>query len=155
MIIDIENFQTPPVVCEYMANMLPDRCGIILEPTPGKGNLVEALKKKGDIVAPNLFEHIPPDARYDWVVMNPPFTPIQEGFEYLKKVCSMSDNIIALLPWLLIINSEKRLKFLQDYGLVSITSLPRKTFPKCRIQTCIVLLKKDFKGVAEFKTFNW
>lgn len=138
-----------------MANMMPDKCGTILEPTPGIGNLVKAVSSKGSVTAPNLFEDIPTGTRFDWAIMNPPFSPMVEGYRYLKLVMEMSDNIIALLPWFIIINSQKRTDDIKNFGLISITHLPRKTFPECRVQCCVLEMKKGYQGSTFFKTFNW
>jgi len=118
-------FQTPPAVCDYMASFLPEIItGSILEPTPGEGNIVSALRKRisvGAIVAPERFEELSKDLRFDWVVMNPPFTPMKVGYQFLEDVMKMSDNIIALLPWFILINSERRLKRIKEFGLKSVT----------------------------------
>ena|ERR1700741_1343393 len=149
------DFQTPPIVADYMASLIPDKCGTILEPTPGLGNLVKAAKIKGKVIAPKNFEYIKKGSRYDWAIMNPPFTPMQEGYRYLTEVMEMSDNIVALLPWFIVINSQKRLDSIEKFGLVSITHLPRKTFPGCRIQCCVLEMRKNYKGKNAFKSFNW
>ena len=52
------NFQTPEYVCDYMASFLPNNAGYILEPTPGKGNLVKVLEQKGKVYAPNNFNDV-------------------------------------------------------------------------------------------------
>lgn len=148
-------FQTPMIVANYMADMLPDDCGIILEPTPGIGNLVRAASYKGTVMFPERFEDLVKGARYNFAIMNPPFTPMKEGYRYLTEVMEMTDNIIALLPWFIIINSQKRLDHIKSFGLVSITNIPRKTFPGSRIQCCILELKKGYKKDTIFKTFNW
>lgn len=148
-------FQTPKVVADYMASLMPDECGTILEPTPGLGNLVKAVNHKGLVIAPMNYEDIPAGARYDWAIMNPPFTPMKEGYRYLKEVMGMADNIIALLPWFILINSERRINDIIDFGLVSVTHLPRKTFPGCRIQCCVLEMKKGFKDGTAFKSFGW
>lgn len=148
-------FQTPPVVAGYMASMLPDNAGTILEPTPGLGNIVEAIKSKGTVIAPRMFEDLPVGGTYDYAVMNPPFTPMKEGYRYLKEVMSMTDNIVALLPWFILINSDRRMIELKTWGLVSVTALPRKTFPGCRIQCCVLELKKGYQGETEFKSFSF
>lgn len=149
------NFQTPSIVAEYMASMLPDDCGTILEPTPGIGNLVRAAEKKGIVTAPERFEDIPKGSRFDYAIMNPPFTPMKEGYRYLLEVMEMSDNIIALLPWFILINSERRLSYLKNFGLVSVTALPRKTFPGTRIQVCVLELRKGYNQTTEFKVFSF
>ena len=148
-------FQTPKVVADYMASLMPDECGTILEPTPGLGNLVKAVKHKGLVIAPINYEDIPAGSRYDWAIMNPPFTPMKEGYRYLKEVMEMTDNIIALLPWFILINSERRINDIIDFGLVSVTHLPRKTFPGCRIQCCVLEMKEGFKDGTTFKSFGW
>lgn len=150
------NFQTPPIVADFMASFLPINCGTVLEPTPGIGNLVIAAEKRGaKVYAPDYFKDIPENYRSDYAIMNPPFTPMIEGYNYLTKVMEMSDLIIALLPWFVLINSEKRLKDILDFGLVSVTHLPRKTFPGCRIQCCILQMNKGYKGETLFKHFTW
>lgn len=149
-------FQTLPVVADYMASLVEDGCKTILEPTPGIGNLVRAVKAKGaKITAPKDFWKLPVGSRFDWAIMNPPFTPMVEGFRYLKAVMEMTDNITALLPWFILINSQRRIEAIMDYGLVGITHLPRKTFPGCRIQCCVLEMKKGFIGVTKFKKFDW
>ena len=70
----IAGFQTPDKVCTYMSSFLPDNAGTILEPTSGLGNLVKELKHKGTVIEPQDFFAMEKQ-RFDWVVMNPPFTP--------------------------------------------------------------------------------
>lgn len=146
-------FQTPHGTAEYMASMIPDNCGTILEPTPGLGNLVNAVWSKGTVTAPDRFEDIQKGTRFDWAIMNPPFTPMKEGYRFLTEVMDMTDNIIALLPWFIIINSDRRYKALKSWGLVSITNLPRNTFPGTRIQCCVLELRKGYKGDVLLKDF--
>lgn len=151
-----ENFQTPPIVCNHMVSMMPNNPGTVLEPTPGKGNLVESLRRLdcASITAPKNFYDLPADSKFDFIAMNPPFTPMKEGYKILEICMGMSDNIIALMPWLVLINGEKRTKMITDFGLVSITHLPRKTFHS-RVQTCILELRRGYKDKATFTTFNW
>lgn len=146
-----DNFQTPDKICQYMAEMLPDDAGEILEPTPGKGKLVSALETKGNVHAPEDFNKMAP-GRFDWIVMNPPFTPMKQGYEILYKCMEMSDNIVALMPYLTIINGEKRTQDIMNFGLKSITHLPRSTFKGSRVQTCILVMEKGYKGDTIFKT---
>lgn len=53
------DFQTPVNVCRYMASLIPELSGgSILEPTPGIGNLVNAIKEfrpNNTIVSPEDF----------------------------------------------------------------------------------------------------
>lgn len=146
-----DNFQTPEYICEYMSSFLPKDAGFILEPTPGKGNLVKALEQKGKVYAPKYFEDVN-DVKFDWIVMNPPFTPMKQGYDILYKCMDMSDNIIALMPYLTIINGEKRTQDIMNWGLKSITHLPRSVFKGSRVQTCILEMKRGYKGDTIFKT---
>lgn len=150
-------FQTPEWCCKYMASLIPRGCQRILEPTPGKGYLVRAILERNSptpelpyfyVTAPDNFADIPDSSRFDCVVMNPPFANGQ-GLKILEKCMTMSDYIIALMPWLNIINSSKRLKMLMDFGLCSVVNLPRNTFPGSRVQTCILVLEKDYKNVTK------
>ena len=147
------DFQTPLEVCEYMASFLPDNAGDILEPTKGVGNLVSVLEKKGNVIAPdgNFFDM--EKRKYNCVVMNPPFSPMKKGYDILYECMEMSDNIIALMPWLVLINGNKRTTDIMNFGLISITHLPRKVFNGARVQTCIMEMKKGYKGKTTFNNF--
>lgn len=147
------DFQTLPEICDYMAAFVSGENLSILEPTPGEGNLVRALKNYGNVVAPKDFFFLP-SARYDWVVANPPFTPMKVGYQILDKCLEMSDNLIFLLPWLVLINGEKRTRKLQDFGLVSVTHLPRKAFDGARVQACILELRKGWTGKTTLKFYR-
>ena len=61
-----DNFQTPEKICEYMASFLPYKAGLILESTAGKGNLVKALEKHGDVFVPDDFYKMT-ENKFDWV----------------------------------------------------------------------------------------
>jgi len=145
-----DHFQTPEHICNYMASFLPQNAGLILEPTPGKGKLVKALQAHGTVFSPEDFNKMTKN-NFDWIVMNPPFTPMKQGYEILYKCMEMSENIIALMPYLAIINGEKRTKDIMNWGLKSITHLPRSTFKGSRVQTCILEMKKDWKTETVFK----
>ncbi len=144
------HFQTPEHICKYMASFLPINAGRILEPTSGQGNLVKALRPFGKVIAPKDFNLMKP-ATFDWIVMNPPFSPMKQGYEILYRCMDMTDNIIALMPYLAIINGEKRTKDIFNWGLKSITHLPRSTFKGSRVQTCILEMKKGYLGDTVFK----
>ena len=66
----------------------------------------------------------------------------------------MSDNIIALMPWLTMINGQKRTSDIIEFGLVSITHLPRSIFNGARVQTCILQMSKGYNGKTEFLKFD-
>lgn len=145
------NFQTPLYVCDYIASLVPDNAGNILEPTAGQGNLVKSLEGKGNIITPLDFDTFEPSQKIDWIVMNPPFSPMKKGYEILYRCMDMSDNIIALMPYLTMINGEKRTNDILNWGLKSITHLPRSVFKGSRVQTLILEMSKGFKGATEFK----
>lgn len=163
----ISQFQTPVPVARYMVNMLPEGVKTVLEPTPGPAkNIVRQLQKKGyHVTAPDDF-FLTVKRRFDAVVMNPPFSErftfmenapaevkgqgMKIGYWFLYEMMSWTDNIVALMPWFTISDSDRRLRMIMDYGLVSVTALPRKTFEYARIQTVILYLKKDYKGRTEF-----
>ena len=134
-----------------MSSFLPVNAGLILEPTPGKGRLVNAIKKRGSAVYSPVNFDLMENKQFDWVVMNPPFTPMKKGYEILYRCMDMSDNIIALMPYLTIINGEKRTKDIMNFGLKSITHLPRSTFKGSRVQTCILEMKRNYTGNTIFK----
>lgn len=145
-----DHFQTPEHICEYMSSLLPDNAGTILEPTPGKGRLVKVLQNKGTVIAPNDFNEVD-GQQFDWIVMNPPFTPMKQGYNILYKCMDMSKNIVALMPYLTIINGERRTKDIMNWGLKSITHLPRSTFKGNRVQTCILHMEKGYSNQTIFR----
>jgi len=141
-----DNFQTPEHVCKYMASLL-DGTRVVYEPTPGKGNLIRALRDAGHAV----LLHLPTMGKYhDSVVMNPPFSPMKQGYDILYEQMGQVDRIVALMPYLTIINSERRLKDIMAYGLKSITNLPRSTFKGSRVQTCILDMERGYTGQTIF-----
>ena len=133
-----------------MVGLLPPHVETALEPTPGKGNLVRALTARGIVVtAPEDFRVLE-DGEWDAVVMNPPFSPPLIGYEILFRCMEMTDIVVALMPWLVIINSEKRTKAIFEWGLKSVTHLPRNTFPGCRAQCCILEMVRGYSGDVRF-----
>ena len=152
------DFQTPNYICDYMVSLLPKECKVILEPTPGEGNIIKSIKRnRKDILCfePILdfweMEHL---LRYNAIIMNPPFTPMEEGYKILYECMDHSDIIIALIPWLTIINSKRRSEDLFNFGLVSVTNLPRSVFKGSRVQTCILEMNKNFIGNTILKNYQ-
>jgi hypothetical protein len=144
------DFQTPDWCCKMMAGLVPEECISCLEPTPGEGNLVRALKSKGlNVVAPREFWDI--DGNFDCIVMNPPFSPMSEGYKILYRCMDMSDVVIALMPWLVIINSEKRTSDILSFGLAKVIHLPRRTFRGSRVQCCIMQMIKGYSKPTEIE----
>ena len=167
------NFQTPPEICTYMASLVPSWAHHILEPTPGLGNIITALEEKGQfkITAAEDFFLLDKKDRFDCIVMNPPFSSksaytenapegaevlgMKLGYFILKQCMEMSDRIIALMPWYTISDSDIRMRHLRDFGIKSLTPLPRKTFQYARIQTVIIELKKGHTDPTKFHTHKF
>jgi len=166
-----KQFQTHPVVCEYMAGLIPSHCLSVLEPTPGEGNLVRALESFGfEVTAVEDFFLLNTNKKYDAIVMNPPFSGksliidnapeginlsgMSGGYHILNECMKMSDHVIALMPWFLMLDSDTRSRHLINFGLKSITALPRKSFNYLRIQTMILELEKGYAGPIEYKYFS-
>lgn len=171
-------FQTPKSVVKYMIEMMEkhhDNYPIsVLEPTPGHGNIVEALWESENVIsvyAPKDYFLDRDDIlskKFDCVIMNPPFSKkscildnapefwkeakgMTAGYNFIYDALEVSDHVIALMPWFTIADSDVRMRKFLDFGLISVTLLPRKTFDYARIQTCILHLKKGFNGNTEFK----
>lgn len=165
-----QDFQTPPDVCRYMASLVPPGAKKLLEPTPGVGQLVEVLKQnKYDVTAPDDFFKLDKNSNwFDCIVMNPPFAHayaygvpeylnragMRLGYHILLECMQMSNNIIALMPWFTITDSDVRLRILKKFGLKSVTAMPRKTFKFARIQTVILNLEKGYDGTTEFVVYD-
>jgi hypothetical protein len=162
-------FQTPAAVAEYMAQLVPFYAFNVLEPTPGIGNIVTACERLGfEVTAPADFFAMD-KKQFDCIVMNPPFsskyafnipadfehTGMRLGYYMLTECMKMSDNVIALMPWFTLTDSDVRLRALKEFGLKSETALPRKTFQYARIQTCVIHLQKGYPGDTDFKVFNF
>lgn len=169
----INDFQTPIPVCKYMASLIPDGTITVLEPTKGIGNIVKQLD--GYVVtAPDNYFDLDKNLRFDCVIMNPPFSGnsllhipdgwvkldkngnsgMKAGYQILTECMRKSDNIIALMPWFTLSDSDVRLRALKSFGMISVTALPRKTFEYARIQTVVIQLQKGFKGETKFNVFD-
>lgn len=167
------NFQTPVPVCNYMVDMVPSHAVKILEPTPGLGNIVKSLeaKKRYQIITADDFFLLDKNEKYDCIVMNPPFSSksafignappeaeikgMKLGYHILKECMQMSNNIIALMPWYTISDSDVRMRYLKDFGIKSLTALPRKTFQYARIQTVIIELEKGYQSETIFRIYKF
>jgi hypothetical protein len=76
-------YQTPPPVVDALAPLIPKRVRTILEPAPGDGLMVAALRKRGFAVAAgrgDFLQHGVSD-KFDAVVTNPPFETATEFIE--------------------------------------------------------------------------
>jgi hypothetical protein len=164
-----EQFQTPLPVAKYMVSLIPPGTKTILEPTPGEFNIVNLIKDNYTVTAPADF-FLWERERVDCVIGNPPFSAqyanldnapmglnkagMRFGYYILSECMKISNNVIMLMPWFTILDSDIRMRQLHDYGLKSLTALPRNTFNYARIQTCVFELQKGYKGVTEFKVFD-
>lgn len=162
------NFQTPEDIVNYMISLIPEYIDDVLEPTPGLGNITNALCKKGFTVTAADDYFLLKKRRFGAIIGNPPFSaksadltnaplgfPIkgmQVGYEILKGCMEMSDILIMLVPWFTISDSDVRMRFIKDFGLISVTPLPRKTFDYARIQTVVLYMQKGYKGETIFDT---
>lgn len=168
MIID-PNFQTPLFVCEYMRSLIPEDVVTILEPTPGLRQLSGLLVSEGfDVTEPEDYFLLDKDSRFDCVAGNPPFSGksadltnaphtltakgMAVGYHILTETMEMSDNLIMLMPWFTISDSDVRMRKLKEFGLISVTPLPRKTFNYARIQTVVLQMQKGYAGQTTFNT---
>lgn len=109
--------------------------------------------------------------KHECIVMNPPFSNksgymvnapagfkengMRLGYYFLTECLKMSDNVIALMPWFTISDSDKRLRMLTEFGIISLTALPRKTFEYARIQTVVIQLQRGFQGETIFRPFDF
>lgn len=163
------DFQTPIDVAKYMISLIPIDAVSILEPTPGMGNIVKQLIRGGYLVTgPEDYFLLEPSF-YDCIIMNPPFSSkyaflenakgdytkhgMRLGYQILKECMQMSNNVIALMPWFTISDSDVRLRYLKNFGLISLTALPRKTFQYARIQTVVMQLQRGYTGETIFKVY--
>lgn len=164
--MNAQDFQTPLPVAKYMQSLIPIGTKTLLEPTPGIGNLIYGLNGKYEITAAIDFFRLERE-KYDCVIMNPPFTSNEAildraprevkkltgskiGTWFLYEMLTWSDNVIALMPWYTVINSEKRTQKLIDFGLISIANLSRRWF-NTRVQPCVLQLKKGWNKQTVFK----
>lgn len=150
---DLVNFQTPPPLAAYMASLIPVRYrrSLVIEPTPGAGNLLVALGKAG-------FTHVeaPPGDFFRWtptrqpkvVLGNPPWSPMQLAYEILERCLADFEPqfVVMLMPWLTLINSDRRTRMLREFGLRKVLHVPRSLFPGIRAQCCILVLEKGYAG---------
>ena len=156
-----------------MVSMIDDKAKTILEPTPGEGNLINAVKERFSEV--NI---IAPENYFDWeqqevdcTIMNPPFTDKQlittnashkvrelkgmaiTGY-FVYEAMKYSKEVIALIPYYFIINSAKRVEELMKFGFVSLTNLPRGVFGNLSVQVCVIHLRAGHSEQTLFKNYK-
>ena len=165
----VGDFQTPTNVSKYMVKLIPEWVKTVCEPTPGIGNIVKELKLNNyEVTAPDDWWLLDKKIKFDAIIGNLPFSSTTffncpseyEGkgmvvaYEQMKVIMQMTDNIILLMPWFTISDSDVRLRMLKRWGLISVTALPRKTFQYARIQTVVLQMQKGYHGPTEFKVFD-
>lgn len=154
---------------------------IVFEPTPGQCNLVRALsnsEKVEAVIAPDdyfihkqrtkmYFDDL--KGKYPIIVANPPFSSpsvnvenapeewqnlkgMAVGYKFLEEFMEQSDNLVVLVPWFTISDSDVRFRKIREFGLISVTPLPRKAFDYARIQTVILQMQKGYTGETKFHT---
>ncbi len=152
---DNSNFQTSEWVIDLMIDEIPQDMenNILLEPTPGAGGIVKRLEyfNRKVLFPNNNYFDMEHNTRYGCIIGNPPFSPMKKGYQILYDLMNHSDNIILVMPWLTLINGQKRLNDIMEYGLKKIIHLPRSAFKGARVQTCIIVMQKGFKGETIFK----
>jgi hypothetical protein len=165
------DFQTPVPVANYMVSLLPAWVKKVCEPTPGMGNIETALVNGGyEVTAPKDYFLLDHSKRFDAFVMNPPFSHkftlldnapahvhqkgMRMGYWFLTDAMKRTNNVVALMPWFTLSDSDVRLRALKRYGIKSLTALPRKTFEFARIQTVVIELEKGYRGKTVFEAYD-
>jgi hypothetical protein len=74
------------------------------------------------------------------------------GCKMLDDFFIIADDIIILLPWSALINSERRTKKYIEKGLKKIIHLPRKAFPGSKVQTCVLVFRKGYHAILFLRT---
>lgn len=165
-----DDFQTPKWAAHFMASLIGEKKQTVLEPTPGRGNIVSALQSKGhNVIAPTNYFLLPKKLKFESIVMNPPYSSkfidptgapddfpkgMAAGYWFLYDCMKRSNRVIALMPWFTISDSDTRLRSIYNYGLVAVYPMPRKTFQYARIQTVILDIQKGFRGTTTFTPFE-
>lgn len=166
-----KQFQTPVFAAKYMVSLIPPGIKTVLEPTPGEGRIVRLLKERDyEVTAPKDFFLLDKNLRFDCIVMNPPFSKetanlenapasyksknMRIGYHIFKDCMRMSDNIIAIMPWFTLIDSDVRQKQLKGFGIKSVTCLPRRTFEYIRVQTAVIHLAKGWNEPTIFEVYD-
>ena len=152
------DYQTPPYFCDFMVSKAP-KCANYLEPSPGAGNLVAAIKRRypdANVITPkdDFFmmqaKEIPDCA----VIMNPPFTPMALGYQFLLTAFTYSFDIVALMPMYLLINSTRRQEELFKIGLIEVVVLPRTIFRYTRIQVGLFIFSPTGPRVTKLTYYK-
>ena len=151
LVPDTTNFQTPKPVCQFIIDFLNiwDKSITILEPTPGAGQFVSALRDAGfyDIDYPkgDFFNFRFSERSYDLIIGNPPFSPMSLGYDITDRCFQhLPDHgsLVFILPWFFLINSDGRAEKYFPH-LEAIIHLPRRTFPGASVQTACFILNKQ------------
>lgn len=156
-------YYTPEWLSEYMISLIDKEIPFsVFDPTPGpNSSILSAVRKvypcnvsveelKGDFWDIDI-SHV------DIIVANPPFFPYSKVYQYLERFILIADQIICIIPWYTIINSERRTEKIIKSGLKRIVNVSRSAFPKIRVQICVLDIQKGYCGDAVFGNVgpNW
>lgn len=145
---NVVDFQTPPWLCRHLVEKLErviPKSALVVEPTPGAGNMVKALKAAGYT---NV--ETPPGDFFDWrpsskpmaVVGNPPWTPNTLAYKVLDRCLEFGPALVVMvMPWVTVTNSDSRAQRLKAAGLGAVISLPRSVFPGVRLNACVLVIE--------------
>jgi hypothetical protein len=131
----------------------------VLEPTPGEGAMLSHLKVKFALwdgivykAAKGDFFDMPVQ-KVDVAFVNPPFTPTKYMMEIMGRVFSFEPKVVvAVMPWLALVNSTRRMQNFIDKGMSKVIALPRRAFSGGRVQTCIVVIREGHTGPVVLET---
>lgn len=127
-------FETPRTSIEPVLPFIPDGVRVIWECTYGKGAIGNLLEEKGyTVIKTDLYPKTEntveldfltgePDAPYDFIMFNPPFSL---KTEFLKRAIELGKPFLFICP-ITIAETNKRFKMFRDNHL-SIINLPNRT----------------------------
>lgn len=128
-------YQTPPSLCLFLVDLLPDSPQCILEPSTGTGNFVRALRTRhrtasihavepyafgvfadgyADHTYMVRFEDFMPEKRFDLIIGNPPYSLAEA---HVRRALGMlwHGGKLAFLLRLAFLESQKRLPLWREY----------------------------------------
>ncbi len=150
----MQDYQTPSWVAHKMCDLVLSSPKLIVEPTPGAGQLVAVIEErfpKATVFTPvDYWQDVRGVFPYSVIIANPPFSPSSEGFRYLNDFMLRSDRIVTVMPWVALYNSHKRMLNLLNFGLKGVYALPRNAFNRHSVASCVLDLEKGYRGFCKF-----
>lgn len=156
------DFQTPLDLCRYiMSSVKIDKNDIVLEPTKGTGNFIRIFKElnlRYDTPEGDFFKY-KTTKKYDFIIGNPPFTPMPLGYKILDicfdNLLKEDGELLFIMPILWLVNSTKRMKKYYPH-LKRIHLLDRTVFKGSRVQCAVFhLTEKTTNNPAEIYLYNY